>query len=133
MKGGDVSKGEVVPFEFSVPPGIELHPSDEIAVIPLYYDYGKDIPVKVVVKSADNGNGQAPGGGAGDNPPKPPTSDGGAGEGSSNFGNIFGVIAGLCGLAAVVAGVAKIFNQNSGLSQLLQPLRNFLAQFNIKF
>ncbi|MFA1531547.1 hypothetical protein ACDL65_05665 [Corynebacterium belfantii] len=54
-------------------------------------------------------------------------------RGSSNFGNIFGVIAGLCGLAAVVAGVAKIFNQNSGLSQLLQPLRNFLAQFNIKF
>ncbi|AEX76519.1 hypothetical protein CDHC02_1027 [Corynebacterium diphtheriae HC02] len=36
-------------------------------------------------------------------------------------------------MAAVVAGVAKIFNQNSGLSQLLQPLRNFLAQFNIKF
>lgn len=44
-----------------------------------------------------------------------------------------GVIAGLSGLAALVAGVAKIFNQNSGLSQLLQPLRNFLAQFNIKF
>ncbi|MHC9561732.1 hypothetical protein ACQX4L_05230 [Corynebacterium diphtheriae] len=44
-----------------------------------------------------------------------------------------GVIAGLSGLAALAAGVAKIFNQNSGLSQLLQPLRNFLAQFNIKF
>ncbi|AWR15867.1 hypothetical protein CIP107577_01140 [Corynebacterium diphtheriae] len=67
------------------------------------------------------------------NPSKPPTPGGGAGEGSSNFGNIFGVIAGLNGLAAVVAGVSKIFNQNSGLSQLLQPLRNFLAQFNIKF
>ncbi|OJI02358.1 hypothetical protein [Corynebacterium diphtheriae] len=118
-ESGDNSRGKTVLFKIAVPPETELHPSDVIAVIHLYDNYvkSKPKPVKVVVKSADNG--QAPGGGAG--------------EGSSNFGNIFGVIAGLSGLAAVVAGVAKIFNQYSGFSQLLQPLRNFLAQFNIKF
>ena len=71
--------------------------------------------------------------GAGEKMPKPPLPGGGSGEGSSNFGNIFGVISGLAGLATVVAGIAKIFNKNAGLARILQPLRDFLAQFNIKF
>ena len=78
---------------------------------------------------------EEPGGnpGADEKLPKPPTPGGGSGESSSNFGNIFGVISGLAGLATLVAGIAKIFNQNLGLVRLLQPLRDFLAQFNIKF
>lgn len=71
--------------------------------------------------------------GAGDKMPKPPVPGNESGEGSSNFGNIFGVISGLAGLATVVAGIAKIFNQNAGLARIFQPLRDFLAQFNIKF
>lgn len=140
---GNSSKGEVISFKFDVPQGVELKANDEISVFPIYYDYGVDKPVKVVVKSAGNGNDGAPGGGDGqnppmppgdnENPPKPPVPGGDAGESSSDLGSIFGVVAGLAGLAAVVASVAKIFNHSLGLVRFLQPLRDLLAQFNIKF
>lgn len=150
---GNSSKGEVVPFKLKVPQGVELKTNDEITVFPIYYDYGIDEPVKVTVKSAGNGNEEAPGGGDGGNPPKPPADGenppmppgdsetppkppapgGGAGESGSDLGSIFGVIAGLAGLTAVVASIAKIFNHSLGLVRILQPLRDFLAQFNIRF
>ena len=90
-------------------------------------------------------NAEEPGGnpGAGEKLPKPPADDenlpkppfpgGDAGESSSDLGSIFGVITGLAGLAALVASVAKIFNHGLGLFRILQPLRDFLAQFSIKF
>ncbi|MDK4207760.1 hypothetical protein NLL38_01280 [Corynebacterium accolens] len=158
---GNSSKGEVIPFKFDVPQGVELKTNDEISVFPIYYDYGVDEPVKVTVKSAGNGNDEAPGDGENppmppgdggnppmppgdggnspkppaddENPPKPPFPGGGAGESGSDLGSIFGVIAGLAGLAAVVASIAKIFNHGLGMLRILQPLRDFLAQFNIKF
>ncbi|EFM43228.1 intracellular motility protein A [Corynebacterium accolens] len=158
---GKPSGGKVVTFTFDIPEDLQLKAGDEITVSRLVANSeeaaNKDKPVKIIVKAADKGNGQAPGGGAGNNPskppvpgdnenprkppapgggenlPKPPTPGGGAGEDSSNFGNIFGVVAGLAGLAAVVAGIAKIFHPNSGLVRFLQPLRDILAQFNIKF
>ncbi|MDK4274620.1 intracellular motility protein A [Corynebacterium accolens] len=168
---GESFGGKVVTFTFEVPEDVHLNAGDEITVSRLIdiseEATNKDKPVTVIVKPADNDDGQAPGGGAGENPPmppgdnenppkppapgggagenppmppsdnenppKPPAPGGGAGEGSSNFGNIFGVVAGLAGLAAVVAGIAKIFNPNSGLVRFLQPLRDLLAQFNIKF
>ncbi|MDK4331607.1 hypothetical protein [Corynebacterium accolens] len=144
-QGEDVSKGEVATFKFKVPQGLELKANDEIAVYPTYYDFGKDVPVKVAVKSAGDGDGENPPTPPGDNenppmppgdnenPPKPPVPGGDTGESGSDFGSIFGVIAGLAGLAAVVASIAKIFNHGLGILRILQPLRDFLAQFNIKF
>ncbi|WP_229254958.1 hypothetical protein [Corynebacterium belfantii] len=75
----DASRGKSVPFTIDVPQGTELRPNDEIIVI-LSYGEKKSKSVKVVVKSADNGNGRAPGGGADDNQPKPPAPGGGAGD-----------------------------------------------------
>ncbi|WP_234914533.1 intracellular motility protein A [Corynebacterium belfantii] len=104
----DTSGGKFVPFTISVPSELELRLGDEISVtLPYYTGKSKPKPVKVVVKSADNGNGRAPGGGAGekpgkphipgggadDNPPKPPAPGGGAGDnprtggGSSSLGS----------------------------------------------
>lgn len=59
--------------------------------------------------------------GADDNP--------GTGKGSLSFGSIFGVIAGLGGVVALVMGVVKFFNQNSDVARFLQPLRNFFSLF----
>ncbi|WP_234917870.1 hypothetical protein [Corynebacterium belfantii] len=71
-ESNDTSRGKSVPFTISVPSGLELHPGNEIGVTLLYYTgKSKPKPVKVVVGPADKGNGQAPGGGAGDTPPKP--------------------------------------------------------------
>ncbi|MDK4279454.1 intracellular motility protein A [Corynebacterium accolens] len=146
---GNPSKGEVVTFSFDVPEYIQLKDGDEIEVIPFYNSLGEgtsnDVAIKIIVKPNESGNDQDPGGGADDNVPKPPVPDDnqnlpklpapgdGAGEDGSNLGNIFGVIAGLAGLAALVASVAKIFNHGLGMLRILQPLRDFLAQFNIKF
>ncbi|CAB0798875.1 intracellular motility protein A [Corynebacterium diphtheriae] len=59
--------------------------------------------------------------GADDNP--------GTGKGSLSFGSIFGVIAGLGGVVALVMGVVRFFNQNSDVARFLQPLRNFFSLF----
>ncbi|WP_374064973.1 hypothetical protein ABMV07_06215 [Corynebacterium belfantii] len=74
-KSDDTSRGKFVPFTIGVPKGLELHPGDKIAVTLLN---GKSKSVIVVVKPADNG--QAPGGGAGDNSPKPPAPGGKPGK-----------------------------------------------------
>ena len=146
-EAGETAKGKVVTFNIDVPDEIQLKANDEVTVSRLIDNSqeatNKDRPVTVIVKPADNGNDEAPGGGDGqnppmppgdnENPPKPPAPGGDAGESSSDLGSIFGVIAGLAGLAAVVASVAKIFNHSLGLVRFLQPVRDFLAQFNIKF
>lgn len=123
-EGGKTAEGKVVTFKFGVPEEIQLNAGDEIMVTRFLAAAeeatNKDVPVKVIVKPAESGKSP------GDGVP-------GSGGGSSNFGNIFGGIGGFASLAAVMAGVAKIFNQHSSLGRLLQPLRDLLAQFNIKF
>lgn len=76
-ESGDTSRGKSVPFKISVPSGLELRPGDPI-VVNLLYGKSETKSVKVVVKPADNG--QAPGGGAGDNSPKPPAPGGKPGK-----------------------------------------------------
>ncbi|QOE67837.1 hypothetical protein [Corynebacterium diphtheriae] len=113
--------------------------------------------IEVIVQPADKGaeshpeqtpgggNDQAPGPGAGDGQRKPegpgagdgqrkpegPSADDnpGTGKGSLSFGSIFGVIAGLGGVVALVMSVVKFFNQNSDVARFLQPLRNFFSLF----
>ncbi|CAB0964052.1 intracellular motility protein A [Corynebacterium diphtheriae] len=106
-------------------------------------------------QNPDGDNNQTPGGGAGDRQGKPegpgagdkpgaphvpdekpdkpsvPGADDnpGTGKGSLSFGSIFGVIAGLGGVVALVMGVVKFFNQNSDVARFLQPLRNFFSLF----
>ncbi|WP_410494810.1 intracellular motility protein A [Corynebacterium belfantii] len=77
----DASRGKSVPFTIGVPLGLELHPGNKIGVTARYDNYGgEDIRVTVVVKPADNGNGKAPGGGAGEKPRKPPAPGGKPGK-----------------------------------------------------
>ncbi|CAB0903709.1 intracellular motility protein A [Corynebacterium diphtheriae] len=118
---------------------------------------GKTKNIEVYVKPADKGaesqpeqtpdggNDRAPGPGAGDGQRKPegpgagdgqrkpegPSADDnpGTGKGSLSFGSIFGVIAGLGGVVALVMSVVKFFNQNSDVARFLQPLRNFFSLF----
>lgn len=92
---------------------------------------------------ADDGQGKPERPGAGDKPgaphvpdekpdkPSVPGADDnpGTGKGSLSFGSIFGVIAGLGGVVALVMGVVKFFNQNSDVARFLQPLRNFFSLF----
>ncbi|AEX76520.1 intracellular motility protein A [Corynebacterium diphtheriae] len=96
-------------------------------------DNGKDKGKEGDNGSTKPGKPQAPGGGADDNPGKPsvPGADDnpGTGKGSLSFGSIFGVIAGLGGVVALVMSVVKFFNQNSDVARFLQPLRNFFSLF----
>lgn len=80
----DNSKGKSVPFEIKVPDNVALKEGDRL-FFRLRDDSrrpsaGENKSTVVIVKPADNGNGRAPGGGAGDNSPKPPAPGGGAGE-----------------------------------------------------
>ncbi|WP_234914001.1 hypothetical protein [Corynebacterium belfantii] len=77
---GNTPEGKRVPFEFNVPDEIELKEGDWILFNLRPSDDGKNKSIKVFVKPADNGNGRAPGGGAGDNPPKPHVPDGKPGK-----------------------------------------------------
>ncbi|MBG9288974.1 hypothetical protein [Corynebacterium belfantii] len=92
-ESGDTSMGRFVPFKIDVPDEVTLKKGDVLLFNLRPSDDGENKNIKVVVKSADNGNGQAPGGGAGDNSPKPPAPGGGAGDnprtggGSSSFGS----------------------------------------------
>jgi hypothetical protein len=69
---------------------------------------------------------KAPGNGGSEKPGKPQVPGNGGEKGGFNFGAAFGVIA---GVVAFVAGVAKFFNQFSGIARFLQPLRNFFSLF----
>lgn len=96
-------KGEYVSFEIVVPDKVTLKEGDWILFNLQPSSDGKNKSTRVYVKPADNGNGQAPGGGAGGNSPKPPAPGGkpgkphapggGAGDnprtggGSSSFGS----------------------------------------------
>lgn len=102
-ESNDTSRGKSVPFTIGVPEGLELRLGHEI-VVTLFYGESKagkskTKSVKVVVGPADNGNGRAPGGGAGEKPRKPhapgekpgkphvPGEKPGTGGGSSSFGS----------------------------------------------
>ena len=64
---------------------------------------------------------------------KKPEIDKGALQGSSNIGDFFRTLAAIGGVVGVVSGVVKLFTQGFSGAHFLQPLRGFLAQFNIKF
>lgn len=63
---------------------------------------------------------------------KKPEIDKGALQGSSNIGDFFKTLAAIGGVVGVVSGVVKLFTQGFSGPHFLQPLRGFLAQFNIK-
>lgn len=63
---------------------------------------------------------------------KKPEIDKGALQGSSNIGDFFKTLAAVGGVVGVVSGVVKLFTQGFSDAHFLQPLRGFLAQFNIK-
>lgn len=137
------AKAQDVPFEIEVPEAVQLKAGDEVFVTPIPNvanpETGEGNGQNIVVKAADKV--EEPGENSDNNsvetPAKPsvPSNDGASdgAEGSSKFGKVFGVIAGLGGLAALVAGATHWLNQNQDFAHFLQPLRDFLAQFNIKF
>ena len=132
-----------VPFEIDVPESVQLKAGDEVFVTPIpnvaNQETGEGNGQNIVVKAAETAEEPSdnPGDGTSDAPAKPsaPGSDDVSDEveGSSQFGKVFGVIAGLGGLAALVAGATHWMSQNQDFAYFLQPLRDFLAQFNIKF
>ena len=64
---------------------------------------------------------------------KKPEVDKDALQGSSNIGDFFKTLAALGGVAGIVSGIVNLFSQGSSGANFLQPLRDFLAQFNSKF
>ncbi|WP_234914956.1 hypothetical protein [Corynebacterium belfantii] len=100
-ESNDTSGGKSVPFKFDVPDVVTLKEGDWILFNLRPSDDGKNKNIRVDVKSADKGNGRAPGGGADEKPRKPHVPGGkpgkpsvpGAGdnprtgEGSSSFGS----------------------------------------------
>lgn len=101
----NIPEGKRVPFKFKVPDNVTLKEGDRL-LFRLQDDSqrpgaGENKSIAVYVKPADNGNGQAPGGGAGEKPGKPhvpgekpgkPSVPGagdkpGTGGGSSSFGS----------------------------------------------
>lgn len=142
---GQVPAGEFVPFEIDVPADVKLMAGDKVSVSPIPHvtdpKTGESNSVELIVKAADKssesqpeqtpGDGNGKEGGSGSTKPAQPSVPGaegtpGAGERSSKFGKVFEAIP---GLAALVEGVAKFFNKNSGLARILQPLRNFFSLF----
>ena len=63
---------------------------------------------------------------------KKPEIDKGALQGSSNIGDFFKTLAAIGGVVGVVSGVVKLLTEGFSGPHFLQPLRGFLAQFNIK-
>ncbi|WP_234914690.1 hypothetical protein [Corynebacterium belfantii] len=102
-ESGGTSRGEYVSFKIEVPNDVELKEGDRL-FFSLRDDSrrpgaGENKSIVVYVKPADNGNGRAPGGGAGEKPGKPhvpgekpgkphvPGEKPGTGGGSSSFGS----------------------------------------------
>ena len=54
-------------------------------------------------------------------------------QGSSNIGDVFKTLAAIGGVVGLIGGIFKLFTQTSSAPDFLQPLRGFLAQFNIRF
>lgn len=149
-KEGQVPEGGFVPFEIDVPSDVKLMEGDKVSVSPIPHvtdpKTGKSNAVEVIVKAADkvsepqpeqtpdNGKDKGKEGDNGSTKPAPPSVPGaddnpGTGGGNLSFGSIFGVIAGLGGVVALVMSVVKFFNQNSDVARFLQPLRNFFSLF----
>jgi len=107
----------LVEFTIAVPEGVELKADDQVSFVTVPSN-GKSTTIMVgAAEEADSNEESAPDDAVG----------------SSKIGKVFGVIAGLGGLAALVAGATHWLNQNQDFAHFLQPLRDFLAQFNIKF
>lgn len=83
-ESGDTSGGRSVPFKFDVPKEIELKKGEMLLFNqqdnPRPPDAGTVKNIAVIVQPADNGNGRAPGGGAGEKPRKPHVPDGKPGK-----------------------------------------------------
>lgn len=80
----NIPEGKRVPFKFKVPDNVTLKEGDRL-LFRLQDDSqrpgaGENKSIAVYVKPADNGNGQAPGGGAGEKPGKPHVPDGKPGK-----------------------------------------------------
>lgn len=138
------AKAATVDFKIAVPQGVELKAGDEVFVTPIPNTInpqtGEGPGQTIVVKPADvadNGDGankeegKKPGAGANDEEGKKKPGNDLSSKGSSDAGKAIAAVAGLGGLAALVAGVAHLLNQNLGGVPFLQPIREFLAQFNI--
>lgn len=138
------AKTATVDFKIAVPQGVELKAGDEVFVTPVPNtanpQTGEGPGQTIVVKPADvtdngdganNDEGKKPGAGANDEEDKKKPGNDLSAKGSSDAGKAIAAVAGLGGLAALVAGVAHLLNQNLGGVPFLQPIREFLAQFNI--
>ncbi|MFA1531548.1 hypothetical protein ACDL65_05670 [Corynebacterium belfantii] len=77
-EGGDTSKGKRVLFVFNLPDDVSLMEGERLLFSLESSNAGKNKNIEVYVKPAGNGNGQAPGGGAGEKPRKPHAPGGGA-------------------------------------------------------
>lgn len=104
-------------FTIAVPEAVELKADDQVSFVTVPSN-GKSTTVMVgATEEADSDEENTP-------------DDAVVG---SKFGKVFSVIAGLGGLAALVAGATHWLNQNQDFVHFLHPLCDFLAQFNIKF
>lgn len=54
-------------------------------------------------------------------------------QGSSTVGDLFKILAALGGAAGLISGVAKLLTQGSSSANFMQSIRDFFAQFGIKF
>ncbi|WP_234914490.1 intracellular motility protein A [Corynebacterium belfantii] len=79
-ESGGTSRGEYVSFKIEVPNDVELRGGDRLLFNLQPSNDGKNKSIEVYVKPADNGNGQAPGGGADEKPRKPHSPDGKPGK-----------------------------------------------------
>ena len=144
--GGQVAKTQLdapaaaatVNFEIAVPQGVELKAGDEVFVTPVpnvaipgtNEGPGKNVTVKPAV--APGGEDNVVEGGKEQDQNEKPAAEPKEPKGSSDFGKGAGALAGLGGLAALVAGIVHLVNHHAGGAHFLQPVRDFLAQFNIK-
>lgn len=54
-------------------------------------------------------------------------------QGSSTIGDLFKILAALGGTAGLISGLVKLLTQGSSNANFMQSIRDFFAQFNIKF
>ena len=144
--GGQVAKTQLdapavaatVNFEIAVPEGVELKAGDEVFVTPVpnvaipgtNEGPGKNVTVKPA--AAPGGEDNIVEGGKEHDQNEKPAVEPKEPKGSSDFGKGAAALAGLGGLAALVAGIVHLVSHHAGGAHFLQPVRDFLAQFNIK-
>lgn len=144
--GGQVAKTQLdapaaaatVNFEIAVPEGVELKAGDEVFVtsvpnvaIPGTNEGpGKNVTVKPA--AAPGGEDNVVEGDKEQDQNEKPAAEPKESKGSSDFGTVAAALAGLGGLAALAGGIVHLINHHVGGAHFLQPVRDFLAQFNIK-